>query len=538
MTQQVRQRQFGASVLFAACLGSTQAHAQDVTADPPYSIDIEFIRPQFGHEGFAGVDAPLANRSLTLRYGTVIQYEQSPLTLYEAIDNQELGAVVTNRFSAQFGASLDVERVTFSVVLPTAANWGTEQDAFGQDGFGVGDFGAAAKLVALRTPHDVFNLGVRGGLILPTGRKEAYIGENRLRLTGSLLASLQGGPLLFATDFGVQTRTKVETSEDFVASNEVVWGNAVRYRLPDASHLALNAQLLSRAGFAEFLRGGAENALEAVGGIEIYPTRHATIHVGAGRGLTQGYGTTDFRILTGLVIEAPPPERQPGLYTNETPPPPRPPPPIEIPIEEPPEVKFEEGEIVKQVGQEIFIRDMVEFVVDTNIIQDYSKNTLSEVAKYINNEPMIAHLVIEGHASQEGSYEHNYTLAESRSRRIWEFLMEQGVAKDRISYRGMGEVEPVIENGAQVLGEDEASLQKNRRVRFLVVRQYEGSDQLPNYPDSQILPWNGNVVTVVKPPPPVIEPPKETGPKLDEFGLPIDDDEDGDKKPGDTGKQE
>lgn len=524
MSDLVRHRFFlGAGLGLVGCLASTEALAQEAAGANGYSIDIEFLRPAFGHQGFAGVDAPIANRNLTLRYGTVLQYEQAPLTLVEAIDDVELGAVVTNRFSAQFGASLDVNRVTFSLLVPTAANWGTEVVAFGADGFGMGDIGANARLIVLQTPNDVFNIGVRGGLILPTGRPAAYMGEGRLRLGAGVLASLSGGPFTVASDFGVATRTTVETSEDFVASNEIVWGNAVRFKLPEASRLALNAQLLSRAGTAAFLRGGAENSLEALGGLEIYPTKAATIGIGAGRGLTEGYGTTDFRVLTSLVIEMPPPEPLPPQYGQDEPPPPYKAPAVDVIIEEPVEPVFEEGVLVVQVGEEIFIRDMVEFVVDTNTIQEYSKPALKAVADLINENPLIAHVVIEGHASREGSYEHNYTLAESRSRRIWEFFMELGVAKDRISYRGMGEVEPVVKDGVPITGEDEESLQQNRRVRFLVAKQFE-PEQVPDYPSSQVLPWNGEVVKVVKPPPPALPEP-EPEKKTDEFGLPIDDDD-------------
>lgn len=489
-----------------------------------YSIDIEFLRPAFGAQGFAGVDVPIADKNMTLRYGALLQYEQNPLTLYEAISNDELGSVVTSRFSGMLGASLDVQQMTFSVLLPTAANWGSEVDAFAQDGFGMADAGVSARL-SLLPDSKVFNVGVRGGLILPTGRKESYISENSVRFGFGALASISAGPLTFGTDLGLATRGAVETTEDFVASNELTWGNAIRFKLPDATRLGLNAQVLSRAGFQEFLNGGAENSLEALAGIEVYPTQKATITVAAGRGLTEGYGTTDFRILSSLTISVPRKEVEREVYVDQTPPPPPPPPVIEIPEPEIP--VFEEGEIVKKYKDQIFIKEMVQFVVDTNIIQEYSKPTLVEVAKLVNNEPYIAHLVIEGHASQEGDFDHNYKLAESRARAIWEFLMAQGVAKDRISYRGMGEVEPVVENNVAVTGEDEASLQKNRRVRFLIVRQYAGPDEMPDYPDTQLLPWNGQNVAVIEPPKPEGGKKEEerVERKTDEFGIVIDDEE-------------
>lgn len=512
-----------AALSAVASLVPDAALAQSTFADgPPYSIDIEFLRPAFGHDGFAGVDVPRTNRNLTLRYGTVLQYEAAPLTLYEAVEHQELGTVVSNRFSGLFGLSLDVQRVTFSVLLPTAFNWGSEaqQEAFAADGFGVGDASASARIVLLQTPRDVFNLGIRGGLLLPTGKQLAYIGEGELRFQVGALAALNLGQFTLATDFGVMTRPIKTTTEDFVASSEVVWGNGLRYKLPDATRTGVSGQVLTRAGTEAFLKGGAENAVEALAGLEFYPSRRATITLGGGRGLTEGYGTTDFRILGGLLIEIPPPEPLPPTYVAEAPPPPpEEPPPIDVLVEEPPPaVVFEEGELAVQVMDRIYIKDMIEFIVDTNILQEYSKPTLVAVADIINKNPQIAHLIIEGHASQEGSHDHNYELAESRARRVWEVLMENGVAKERISYRGMGEVVPIKE------GTDEETLQVNRRVEFLIVDQYEGVDEMPDYPDFQTLPWDGRIVPVIKPPKPE-PPPEPTGPKLDEFGMPIDEDE-------------
>ena len=56
--------------------------------------------------------------------------------------------------------------------------------------------------------------------------------------------------------------------------------------------------------------------------------------------------------------------------------------------------------------------------------------------------------------------------------------------------------------------------------------RFPGEDELPEYPDTQLLPMNGKFVNVVKPPKPVA-PPEPTGPKLDQYGMPIDDEDTG-----------
>lgn len=502
--------------LVAALLLPGLVQAQDLAGNAGYSADIELIRPTFGHGSFVGVDVPMASKPFTFRYGIVAQYERDPLTLYNRVDDTEQGAIVTNRGNANFGASLDLsERFTLHLMLPVAFNWGTEIQDFAADGFGAGDIGAGARAIIVRSRRDLFNFGARAGLVLPTGRQDAYVGEAAIRANVGLLAAANFGPIRLATDAGMVLRQELSTQEDFLLDDEVTLGGAARFALPDATRTAFTAQLLSRAGLDNFLGGGAENSLEALGGIQVLPSRSVTFDIAAGRGLTEGYGTTDFRILAALVVEHVPKDPPPAPPPEDWQPPPPPPPPPVIEDIPPPEPEWQEGEIVKVVLDKIVIREMLEFKVDTNILLEKSKPTLRGVAEVINSNANIGHVVIEGHASQEGDYIHNYELSESRARATFEFLFEQGVHPNRISYRGMGEVVPIVE------GEDEASLQANRRVEFNIVKQYETVEDMPDYSATMKLPWNGNDVSIVQPEKPLPPEPEDTGPELDEFGLPI-----------------
>jgi outer membrane protein OmpA-like peptidoglycan-associated protein len=402
-------------------------------------------------------------------------------------------------------------------LVPTAYNWQAEIAQFASDGFGLGDIGVGAKVIAIKLKRDLFNLGVRASLILPTGRADSWMSETGVRFAPGLLACVNVGPVRFGTDLGLMTRPALETTEDFTLSSEFQWGNGLRVALPDATRTAFTAQTMSRNGFSNFFRGGAENSLEALGGIQVLPIENVVVDVAAGRGLTEGYGTTDLRILAAISIQHVPKEPPPPLVIEEPPPPPPPPPPIpdEPPPEEPPE--WEEGELARRTVDRIEIREMLQFVVDTNIMKDFSRPTLQAVGDIINGDAQIGHLVIEGHASQEGSFDHNYKLAESRARRVWEELIQVGVHPERVSYRGMGEV--VTKAGFE--GEDEESLQENRRVEFKIVHQYTNIEDMPDYDTAIRLPWNGVSSVAFNPPKPepVVE--EEPEPRVDEFGLPI-----------------
>lgn len=514
----------GIAVVVALVAGSpATALAQDPAGNNGYSADIEMVRPTFGHGSFHGLDVPMAKRPFTFRYGVVAQYQRDPLTLYNRVDDVEEGAIVTNRGAAALGASLDLsERFTLNLVLPTAFNWGTEITQFAADGFGAGDISAGGRAILVRTRRDVFNLGLRAGLTLPTGRQSAYMAELGVRGSVGLLAATNLGPLRIATDLGVIGRGRLATEEDFVLGNELTWGTGARLALPDATRVAFTGQLLTRSGLERFLQGGAESGAELLGGIQVLPSRSVTLDVAAGRGLNNGVGTTDFRLLTALVIEHVPKEPVAKPPPPDWTPPPPPPPPLPPVVDEPePEPEWEEGQLARIILDKIEIREMLEFRVDTNLLLDKSVPTLRAVAGIINGDARIGHVVIEGHASQEGPYDHNYTLSESRARAVFEHLFKEGVHPSRLSYRGMGEVVPLIE------GEEEEILQQNRRVEFHIVRQFDDVADMPDYAPSARLPWNGAEVTIVQPEKPEVEEPEpeDEGPLLDEFGLPIDPDD-------------
>ncbi|MEN0063420.1 MAG: OmpA family protein [Myxococcota bacterium] len=473
------------------------------------SIDIELIRPSFGHESFASVDVPrTARQNIALRAGLVMQYQQAPLTLYDAASNEELGSVVANRFSGIVGASLDIDRVTFGLIVPTAFNFGnTDTPQYEADGFGLGDVGLTGRVTWLRTTSDRFNLGTRAGIVLPTGRNFAYMSDEALRFSVGQLVAVRAGPLTVATDIGLFTRQRNATDEDFVASTEVTWNSAVRFALPQATRLSVNGQLLARAGLDRFLSGPAENGLELLGGVDFYPSRTTTFGVAAGRGLSAGVGTTDFRLLGNLLVQVPE-RREPYVYNPEPPPPP--PPAIDAEVETIKEITDPIIEVDDKGITVIRIPEQPKFVVGENIILEESRGIVTAVANLINTEPEVAFVKIVGHASQEGDFDYNYRLAESRARAIYEALLEDGVAEQRLGYSGRGEVNP-LKGGFNYQGDDEEILQANRRVEFIVERQFGPADDIPGpcaegvtvgkdcYPTKQYLPWNGEVVDVVIP---------------------------------------
>jgi outer membrane protein OmpA-like peptidoglycan-associated protein len=471
------------------------------------SADIELVRPTWSYLSLPGIDSPVIDGG-TFRIGGLTQYEKDPLILYELRDRnpEEIGPVVSNRQTLQIGGAWDFGRfASMRVMYPVALQWGSDVDQFAHDGPVAGDVVAGFRLglVRPRTLTKGFWLTLRADGAFPSGTKQAWMGEDTPRVIAGPL--MMGRIRLFdiLADVNFTARPPVETPADFTLGSELVTGLGVRYNVwPERA--SVGAGLITRGGLGFIGLAGAENPAELTSSLQIWPSRDLLIDAGVGKGVADGYGTTGLRAMVGLtwIHHKPPAEPPPRIVVTEVPeeaPPPRNPPPEPPPVEE----KWGEEELAKVKGEQIVIRDPIQFEFNTERILPASLPTLRYVADLMDKNWQIAHVVVEGHASEEGSFVYNYDLSIRRARAVWEELIRVGVHPDRISYRGMGETVPSIGGG------DEASLATNRRVEFDIIKQYEMGDTPPPLRENVRLPWSGDPATIINPPPPPPLPPKE-----------------------------
>ncbi len=474
------------------------------------SADIELLRHTLGRGALPGLDSPDLDPKGTLRLGGFLQYARDPLILYEKSD--ELGAIIDNRTTLQLGLAWDFSDVAgLRVSVPVALQWGTDVPEFARDGAVAGDAFVGARLRVI--DKKVLDLGLRADVGLPTGSRAAWMGEDSFRAVLGPLAAAHIGPFDVMTDLAFVARREVITPIDLTLGSELLFGLGGRYHLwPDKA--SVSVAWVGRGGLGAFGQKGAENPSELVTVAQLLPRSDLQLDFGVGKGLAEGYGTSEFRAFTALTwIKRPrPPEPPPPLIIPDVPP--DVPEPVVI-TPDPPEPEWEEEELARVEGERIIIRDPIEFEFNTNRILPQSLPTLRYVAGLMNEDWQIGHLVIEGHASEEGSFVYNYDLSLRRANAIWEELIRSGVHPDRMSVRGMGEVVPRTE------GTDEGSLADNRRVEFKIVRQYRMDEAPDDLRDAPRLPWNGDGAQVVEPKKPEPrERPKPTpkaGPELEEF---------------------
>jgi OmpA-OmpF porin, OOP family len=92
-----------------------------------------------------------------------------------------------------------------------------------------------------------------------------------------------------------------------------------------------------------------------------------------------------------------------------------------------------------------------------------SKNELRVLVEYLNENPTIKVEVI-GHTDILGDWDVNLNVSRGRAQSVYNFLLENNIAHNRIIYYGKGSAAPIASNST-IEGRS-----KNRRVEILLLR--------------------------------------------------------------------
>jgi outer membrane protein OmpA-like peptidoglycan-associated protein/tetratricopeptide (TPR) repeat protein len=113
-----------------------------------------------------------------------------------------------------------------------------------------------------------------------------------------------------------------------------------------------------------------------------------------------------------------------------------------------------------EVGKQYTIND-IRFATNSYDINDTIKNVLDAFIAYLKANPKL-HVALQGHTDNIGSEQDNLLLSESRAKTIYSFLVDKGVQRSRLSYKGYGATMPIASN------DSEEGRALNRRTVFVV----------------------------------------------------------------------
>ncbi len=108
------------------------------------------------------------------------------------------------------------------------------------------------------------------------------------------------------------------------------------------------------------------------------------------------------------------------------------------------------------------VTNNIHFAYNSAEIIPRSYAEIKRVAKVMESNPDMT-FSIEGHTDSDGKEEYNLSLSEKRANSVLEALVEMGIARDRLSAKGLGESQPLVANGSP---EGKAT---NRRVEFIAL---------------------------------------------------------------------
>lgn len=148
------------------------------------------------------------------------------------------------------------------------------------------------------------------------------------------------------------------------------------------------------------------------------------------------------------------------------------------------DIKNEDGKIVGQTY--ILTSEKAQFDSGKDKLNPYAVKMFEEIAKQYAQSGMSVMIV--GHTDADGSDKYNQQLSERRAKAIATLFQQNGVALDKIYYKGAGENEPIAQN------DSDKGKAKNRRVEVVeapnedMIVQYAANKKINN----SLLPKNNN----------------------------------------------
>jgi outer membrane protein OmpA-like peptidoglycan-associated protein len=322
----------------------------------------------------------------------------------------------------------------------------------------VGDLGLHLK--AQLAHAGAFGLGAIGSIYVPSGDWQA---------TG--IVDAKAGRFRIALNGGVSRQSMMTmTTTELTGGVGAAW-----------------AVLPERLELVGEVFGTRATGLETLGGVKLYLAKNSYLSLGAGRGLAPDRaGNPDFRGVISIVFEPKPAPRLAAHIDDE----------IVAEVTKPPGDTWSDRDndgiadkddkcpddpenyngyqdddgcpddepknLVIDGGSTLVTLEGIEFELDRADIRSVSFKVLDAVAKALADNPEIHLVEVQGHTDEQGSYDYNMDLSQRRAAAVVAYLVEHGVAADRLTAHGYGESQPID------LAHTQAAYAKNRRVVFQI----------------------------------------------------------------------
>jgi OmpA-OmpF porin, OOP family len=107
----------------------------------------------------------------------------------------------------------------------------------------------------------------------------------------------------------------------------------------------------------------------------------------------------------------------------------------------------------------------VPFEVDSAKLDPESYGMLDALAMFLDGNPDLKLIEIQGHTDDRGAEADNYELSVHRAKAVLDYLVGKKVDPARLRSKGFGSSKPAVH------GRGEAAWSQNRRVEFLIIER-------------------------------------------------------------------
>jgi len=122
---------------------------------------------------------------------------------------------------------------------------------------------------------------------------------------------------------------------------------------------------------------------------------------------------------------------------------------------------------------EIRILEQVFFKTGSAKILAKSYDILNQVADALKKHPEIKLIEVQGHTDDVGPKKYNIKLSDKRANSVKEYLVDKGVASDRLESKGYGPTRPLVKLDKDEMSKKELkeARAQNRRVQFVILKK-------------------------------------------------------------------
>ncbi|HXI59412.1 MAG TPA: transporter, partial [Polyangia bacterium] len=338
-------------ILLLLLLGLAPAAQAQIKTAP---LDLQIFRPAMDSKGFITLNSSGVLGQWDFSFGLVTTYARKPLRFEGDMSlgtpAQKNAFTVTNLITPSFQGAIGFTKpghfgLELGIVIPLTVlsgkgdptdpgNGTTSTSDYAFTRQGLGDITLHPKIRLLNATRGGFGLALIPSVVLPTGDKNAFMGEGNLTFQPTVVAdsevgylgrfrvALNGGMRLrknttFVDDGAMYTSARTftpgavamtNTRQGVLAKQEVVGGLGISYGIvPQKFDVVGEVYGFYGLGSKKIAADGTQSNLapgaEAIAGIKLYLARNSFFEVGGGWRLANGYGGGAPRAFIGFIFE-------------------------------------------------------------------------------------------------------------------------------------------------------------------------------------------------------------------------------------------